>query len=401
MSSKLVLRDIELNYTGEMFDLPYNVRVGYRWEETEVTASAESEDYARIEWGSPNEFIAVGSGDTIPSELEDDYDVSLPSIDFDIELTDEIKVRASYSKTIARSGFDDLQGNLSIGNVLKVESGAHVAGGSVGNPGLEPHESDNWDISAEWYYDDASYVSVGYFDKKVENFVTASRAEDVVLFSQLAHPALGPLWDQAAAALETGDRDTGAIYDYILANFPNEEGVNAQTGVITGIVGRDDPAFFDVNTQKNSDEEGNIDGWEIAWQHDFYESGFGFIVNATFVDGDATFDNKSDEEQFALPGLSDTRNFIGYYDKHGLQVRIAYNWRDEFFVGGSNIPEYTAEYEQWDVNASYEVTDGLTVFAEGINITDETVKTYARNERQTYFAAETGPRYTVGLRYIF
>jgi TonB-dependent receptor len=391
---------IELNYAGEMFDLPYNLRVGYRWEETEVTSSAQSQNYSRIEWGSPNEFVAIASGDTIPSELEDDYDVSLPSIDFDIDVTDDVKLRASYSQTIARSGFDDLEGNLSIGTVLKVESGAHVAGGSVGNPGLEPHESENWDLSAEWYYADASYVSVGYFDKTVENFVTASKAQDVVLFNQLAHPALGPLWDQAAAALGS-DKDTGAIREYILENFPNEQGVNAATGVITGVVGRDDPAFFDVNTQKNSDEEGNIDGWEVAWQHDFTDTGFGFIANATFVDGDATFNDRSDEEQFALPGLSDTRNFIAYYDKYGLQVRIAYNWRDEFFVGGSNIPEYTAEYEQWDVNASYELLDGLTIFAEGINVTDETIRRYARNERQVYFAGQTGPRYTVGLRYIF
>jgi TonB-dependent receptor len=400
LSEDTIAAYVELNYAGEMFDRPYNLRVGYRYEETDVTSSAESQNYSRIEWGSPNEFVAIASGDTIPSELEDDYDVSLPSLDFDIDVTDEIKLRASYSKTIARSGFDDLEGNLSIGTVLKVESGAHVAGGSVGNPGLEPHESENWDLSAEWYYGDASYVSVGYFDKTVENFVTASKAQDVVLFSQLAHPALGPLWDQAAAALGT-DKDTGAIRDYILENFPNEEGVNASTGVITGVVGRDDPAFFDVNTQKNSDEDASIDGWELAWQHDFGETGVGFIANATFVDGDATFDNSSDEEQFALPGLSDTRNFIAYYDKYGLQVRIAYNWRDEFFVGGGNIPEYTEEYEQWDVNASYELIDGLTIFAEGINVTDETVRTHARNQDQVYFVAQTGPRYTIGLRYIF
>ena len=52
-----------------------------------------------------------------------------------------------------------------------------------------PHESENLDFSLEWYYGDASYVSVGYFDKSVKNFVTSGEQEDVVLFPDLAHPA--------------------------------------------------------------------------------------------------------------------------------------------------------------------------------------------------------------------
>ena len=43
--------------------------------------------------------------------------------------------------------------------------------GTVGNPGLQPHESENWDFSAEWYYSDTSYVSIGYFQKDVKNFI--------------------------------------------------------------------------------------------------------------------------------------------------------------------------------------------------------------------------------------
>ena len=171
--------------------------------------------------------------------------------------------------------------------------------------------------------------------------------------------------------------------------------------MITGVSGRDDPAFFDVDSKINSNEDAEIDGWEIAWQHHFGESGFGFIANATFADGSAVFNDESDDPQFALPGLSDTRNLIGYYDKHGVQVRLAYNWRDSFFTGGVSQPSYTDEYEQWDLNASYEVMDGLTVFVEGLNITDETRRTYARSKLQVNSVEQTGPRYNIGFRYIF
>lgn len=384
----------------ELAGMPANINLGVRYEETDVVSSAESIDYVAINWSSTNEFVAQEADDLVPSALEGSYDVFLPSIDFDLELTDDVKVRAAYSKTIARAGYGDLRGNLSIGRILRVTEGEHIARGSVGNPGLLPHESDNFDLSVEWYYGETSYVSVGYFDKSVVNFVTSDEREDVVLFPGLAHPALGPLYDAAIGALGATATNTD-IRDYIFTNFANEPGVDAANFVIAGVAGRDGDAYFDVDTRVNSDREANIDGLEIAIQHDFGESGFGFIANATFADGSATFDNYSDAAQFALPGLSDTRNFIGYYDKDGIQIRVAYNWRDNFFNGGVTQPSYTREYEQWDATASYEFDDNLTIMLEGINLTNQTFKTYGREETQVYGVGQSGPRYNVAVRYTF
>ena len=125
----------------------------------------------------------------MPSGLTGSYDVGLPNIDFDIEILDDVIFRASYSETIARAPYGALIGTLNAPTVLRVVEGLHTAQASTGNPGLLPHESENFDLSLEWYYDDASYISVGYFDKSVENFVTAGEIQDVVLFPDLAHPA--------------------------------------------------------------------------------------------------------------------------------------------------------------------------------------------------------------------
>ena len=35
--------------------------------------------------------------------------------------------------------------------------------GSTGDPNLKPLQSENFDLSVEWYYGDASYVSAGWF----------------------------------------------------------------------------------------------------------------------------------------------------------------------------------------------------------------------------------------------
>jgi TonB-dependent receptor len=393
---------LQLNYSGEMFDRPFNMRVGYRYEETDVTSSAESLNYTRIEWASLNEFNAIEADETVPSSLQGSYSVGLPNFDFDIELMDDLIFRASYSETIARAGYGDLRGNLSIGNILRVNQGEFIATGTLGNPGLIPHESQNIDLSLEYYYDDASYVSVGYFDKSVENFVISAEQQDVVLFEQLAHPALGPLYQSAIQALGANAVNQD-IRDYIFANFANEPGVDAVNQVITGVPGRDDPAFFDVQTRINSDRTADIDGWELAWQHNFWDTGFGFIANMTLADGSAQYDNTSnDPGQFALPGLSDTRNFVLFYETDYFQVRAAYNWRDKFFTGGVVDPSYTEEYEQWDMSASYEFGEsGFIAFVEGINITNETFRSSSRTETQMLAVGQLGARYNIGVRYSY
>ena len=413
----------QASYEGDLMDRPFNLRAGLRYEETDVKASAEAANYSSIVWGSLNEFTVMpATGGNILSGLEGDYDYILPNIDFDIEIWDDLIFRASYSETISRARFEDLKGNLSIGGgILRVARGVHSNNtGTVGNPGLKPHESENFDLSLEWYYSEDSYVSLGYFDKEVVNFVTQSEEANRVLYPGLAHPALGPVYRDAVAALGQA-ASNGAIRDWIFQNRADAPGVNA-TNVevngmppmsITGVSGRDDPAFFTVETRINSDEDASVDGWELAWQHTLWDSGFGFIANVTLADGSATFENGVSGPQFALPGLSDTRNLIAFYDKRGLQARLAYNWRDSHFTGGTTVPAYREEYEQWDISISYDLGDivstwegfggmgGLVVFMEGINITDETYRSHARFSNQVARVGQTGPRYNFGFRYTY
>ena len=121
-------------------------------------------------------------------------------------------------------------------------------------------------------------------------------------------------------------------------------------------------------------------------------------------------------EQFALSGLSESANLIGFYDKDGISMRAAFNWRDDFFNGdgqaegavfddnGSRIgnnPTQTDSYMQLDLSASYEVSESLTILFDGINVLDAYSKTYGREETQVLNINQTGPRYNLGFRYTF
>ena len=260
----------------------------------------------------------------------------------------------SYSRTVTRPNFTDIQGGQTIDQLIRVSGG----NGNQGNPALLPFESDNIDLSVEYYFDNTDYASIGYFTKDVSNFIGSNILQDQVLFPDLIHPA------------------TGA------------------------------PVTFDVTAPVN-ERDATIDGWEVAVQKTFGDTGFGVIANATIVDADVAFDNNSLDAQFALNGLSDSANLIGFFENDSLQVRVAYNWRDDFFNGiagassGTPGPVNVEAFGQWDLSARYSFNDNATIFVEGINVTEETFRAYGREESQTVNAGQTGARYNLGILYEF
>ena len=384
------------------WDRPVNLDVGLRYEETDVDSQAQVPLVARLDWITANEIPAVtaqdedGNAILTFTQLDGSYDYLLPNLDFNIEIIEELLFRVSYSETIGRPGYGAIQGGVTVASPCRVDG----CDAFSGNPDLKPLESQNIDLSVEYYFGEASYAAVGWFKKDTDNFLGEART-DVVLFPQLTNPAQGGLAAQAAAA--TGSMQADVIRQYIFDNFPDDPSVDVANQIITGAADNNSVVF--TLQQPNNEKSASVDGWELALQHTFGDTGFGFIANATFVDADVSVDTNSLETQFALPGLSDSANFVAFYDKEGIQARLAYNWRDEFLNGfgmqGSNDPRYTEEYYQWDFNASYDIGDNYTVFVEAINLTDETFREHTRRQNQLLQAQQTGPRYTVGFRAAF
>ena len=374
-----------------------DLRLGLRYESTDIDSEALSPSYTGINWIAGNELTAIQAGPDFTS-LTGSYGLLLPSFDFRIDLTEQLVGRFSYTETMTRPNYGDIQGGQTINSLVRVDGGT----GNRGNPNLLPFESQNYDLSLEYYYGAASYAAVGYFIKDVDNFIGTSSVVETTF--GLPHPALGPLADQARAA--TGSVDSGALYTWILANRADQPGVDAANGIIAGVPGRDPVSPFNLTVPVNI-EQATMKGWEVVVQHNFGDSGYGVIANATIVDADVGYDNLSLEQQFVLTGLSDSANVIGFYDKDGLSVRVAYNWRDDFLAGtgqanvGAGPPTYVAAYQQVDISASYWFTDTMQAYVDVLNLTDETTHVYGRDRLQTLFAGQAGPRYNLGFRYKF
>jgi len=413
----------QLAMEGQLGDMPTNLLAGLRYETTDVASVSIVQPVSYLLWQSDNDFSAVSLPDSILMEESSSYDNLLPSLDFDISLRDDLIGRFSYSKTISRAGFGDLAVAASgFGTNGSTYNGATpTANGS--NPGLLPLESNNFDVSLEWYFDDSSYVSGGLWEKRVNNFIGTGQADRTHF--DIRDQTNGPR--AFTAAQELRDRgvsvDDNTLYTMMVilnnpTDFPNgaddyigdaQQISDLGQGCTECDFGPDasDPLMMFRTSVPVNNREAKIHGFELAAQHFFGDTGFGVLANYTFVAGDVQHDDLADpsEQQFALLGLSDTANLILMYENYGFQARLAYNWRDKYLdrtnYKSANNPSYIEDYSQIDMNVSYDITDDISIFFEGINLTSENNREHARNEKMMWYLEDLGARYQFGARFDF
>lgn len=354
---------VEFDFETEVAGMPLSATTGFRYEASDVDVSGTDEPVTELVILDKTEMLAsYGAAESISKRS--DYEALLPNLSVKLEISDELIARFAASQTITRPTLDSMSPVTVIGTTRQ---GGNLTSSS-GNPELQPFTSDNVDLSLEWYYADASYLSAGYFRKNVANFII-NTTEDIT-------------FSLADGNLLT-DPSTGADVDH-----PDST---------------DTTAVF-TNTLPSNSESAIVDGWEIALQHTF-DSGFGFMANATIVDSDAPLDPADITQVFALTGLSDSYNLVGFYENGPFQIRLAYNWRDAFVqsltqLNGDGVT-IVEEYAQVDASGSYDINDNITIFFEGINLTEEYVHKRGRFANQLLSVEDSGRRFAFGIRGSF
>jgi TonB-dependent receptor len=384
--------------------MPMHTGIGLRYEKSTVDTVYTIANPAKVNWISQNEF-QIDYAPGVQQNQGADYHFWLPTVDWDMDVTSGLKVRASYSTSIGRPRWDLIQGGTSWG-----AGNAQVEGlrGNTGNPALRPVKSKNLDLSAEWYYSKQSMVSAGLFYKKLGGYPGSA------IINTNSATATGPVggayWNAATGAGGCGTQDLNCIRDYIFRNYNGQNGVTSTgivgghyQGTISGVAG--DPGQKLILTTNANQNNANVKGAEINWQH-MFDNGFGFQANYTYVDSGLKYDNYSTSAaQFAMVGLSNSANLVGIYENDKTSIRLAYNWRGEFLnttaQSGSANPSYTEPYGQLDLSVGYNVNKNLSLSLEAINLTNATQRMHGRDEMQVLQAVQFGPRFMVGARYKF
>ena len=282
-----------------------------------------------------------------------DYTYLLPNLDLTLEASDSLQLRFDVSRTLTRPPLSEITPVLSVATAQRV--GALVASG--GNPTLSPYMSTNLDLSAAWYYQVNSYVSVNAFNKDVTNFIVQGSTQQPI------------------------------------------------NGVIDPTTGR--PAIFTVSTNING-PDADVYGVELAVQHVFGDTGFGFQANATLVGTNRPYNPYNlTVSGFAVTGLADSANLVGFYDKSGFQARVAINWRDEYLdhfgqqQNGSRFgtePTFVNANLQVDFSTSYDLTQNTDVYFSALNLNDSTFVTHGRYSEQLLDLVDYGRRFVLGVR---
>ncbi|MCH6258056.1 TonB-dependent receptor [Puniceicoccaceae bacterium K14] len=338
--------------------------VGVRGYETDVTSSgvASVERVVDEETGELDEFeerITVGQS----------YDGFLPTFNATLELKENLLLRLGLSQNINRPSIGSLAVNGDVSGVPDSETEEFNV--EVGNPGLEPYESDNIDLSLEWYFGDIGTFAVGYFFKDI----------------------------------------TGLIGTETVENVPFSE-----TGVPLSVLdGLTPDSIVDEFSRPINHEDTTIEGIEFSFQSDLdFLPGplehLGFVGNLTFVDGELDYAAPGDDVSLirSIEGLSDVLgNATFYYETDKWGARASANYRSGYVaratpIGNDEDGDGFNSTVYVDFSAFYQLNHKLKLTFDVINITDQREEQYSDlTARRHYNSTSSGTTFFTGINYKF
>lgn len=332
---------VSASFEGDLANISYSGNIGMRFVNTDTLSSSTF-----LENGEGTNFVEV----LTPFSVENNYNNTLPVLNLAFFPNDGHIIRVGLSKAISRAPLDDLNAGVGEFNFGQPEAFG-------GNPTLQPFETNQADLTYEWYFEEGGAFTLSAFFKDVDTFIVRQTSNDTPLPS-------------------------GAT-----GNF----------------------------TQPVNGEGGDIDGYEIAFTKPLSFLGsafddFGFYLNYTHVDSNIEVSPAFVEGSFPLPGLAkNTFNAQLWYYQNGFEARLGYRARDEYPVELGDVPDqilFNDSEAIVDFQMSYNFSEhsslnGLKLLFQANNITDEPFRTYysSTNARGRY--EEFGARYWLGFSYEF
>ncbi|WP_035387358.1 TonB-dependent receptor [Ferrimonas senticii] len=304
----------------------------------------------------------------------DDFIEWLPSGNIGLELVDDMWLRFATARTMVRPRMDQMNSSFVINfdnsknsNEVSDDFNASPWSADLGNAKLRPYIAWQYDLSWEYYLEENGYLSAALFYKDISDFIY--KESFAGNFSEYADPSFTE-W-------------TSGTYN----QWQNGDG-----GHIQGI-----------------ELSAHLSGGLLSDSL----SGFGVILSSAF--NDSAIKETSDAEEIEMPGLSKTVvNGTFYYEDYGFSARISARYRDDFLgeVTGLSLRRefhYVAAETVVDAQIGYDFSEagiagleGLNVFLQATNLTDEPFTTYTNEDkRQVRDYQVYGTNYMLGLSYTF
>lgn len=277
------------------------------------------------------------------------YTKSFPSIHGTFDITPNLKARLSWS-----TGF----GRPALMTALPNETVNETNGTlTIGNPNLRPQMAENLDASLEYYFEPVGAISVGWFQKDIDDFI--------------------------ATGVAVGTIGTG-----------NDNGFNGEYAGLT------------ILSTANAGRA-KVKGWEFTYQQQFtflpgLLRGLGASANYTVI---------SAHGDFGTTGLLSTDEVDGFIPKTGnaslswrykkFSTRVLYNFTSDYIVTytaasvGRNLYRYGMK--TYTAGVAYQVKPSLAFTIDVANLTNEPQRQYRGNPDQMERTIINGTRITFGV----
>lgn len=402
-------------------DLPYPVdgNVGMRVVKTDSKANGYTVlNAVAVPTGAAGVAVPPITSFSKAESFTNSYLDALPSLNLKMKVQDDLQFRFAWAKAVSRPPLDQLQAYTTMTLTPELDKttspptvkSVTLSGSALGNPLLKPVQSNQVDLTSEWYFSRTGSLTFAVFNKDLKDIIV-----NQTFIRQVTD-------------------DNGVVQNFIV------------TGPTNGA-------------------DGYARGFEVAW-HQYFDtlpgwlSGFGMQANFTYVDSKMKRKNgvpssyctsgngaenlnlnvngcDTDGRSFGdMPLTNLSRNTINLsllYDKDAISARLAYSWRDKYLYGvalnsdntgpsqqnglntdpasssvGRNnlpigLPLWAGSYGQLDAGVQYKVNEQMTLSLDAQNLTNSLYRQYMQQhlgmiQHNTF---TSGRSYVASLRYTF
>ncbi|UMR31099.1 TonB-dependent receptor [Massilia sp. MB5] len=306
------------NLAGDSWSGNFGVRAIHTKQSTLVNQAGGANPITGSDWGPYSQ-----------TQFERTYNDYLPSANIKYDVNQDLVVRAAIARTMARPDYSALGGSVSLND--------DALSGQGGNAKLDPIRSNNFEVSAEWYFAPKSSITAGLFYMDLKSIVSQGTS-------------------------------TGTYFN---------TKQNKQT-------------VYQITSPFNT--SGKNKGVELSYQQPLFGN-FGTLINYTYADG------KLDDGGELINSSKNTYNLTGYYEDARLSARLAYNYRSTYKAGvDRGASQHVKGMGNLAASLNYKINEQLTVTFDALNLNNATIKMFAETKEQPRAFYSNGRTFYLGLR---
>jgi iron complex outermembrane receptor protein len=383
------------------FNLDTNVgNVGLRGNfGLQVAHTSQTSDGQRVTAGDGSTTAGDATAILVPVSGGTSYTRYLPSANLIFSFDENNDLRVSAARVMARPRMDQMSASLgvtgTIGNLSNTDPNQSYFSASGGNAKLLPTMADNYNISYEHYFaSDSSGYQCSSIDAKQSDLCRSGGGGYIALsgyylkLKDYINPNAAFLYDFSA----------------FVPSYLQDPALQARLGTTQGIV-----------SGPINDGRGYVKGAQITLNLPFGNltpvlDGFGTILSGNYTKSALVYGGNPNP--LTVPGLSKwVANGTLYFQHNGFEARVGDSYRSSFLgevsgISATRIEQTIKGGSSYDAQVSYTFDSGalkgLTLIAQGSNLSNKSFVTYQNNDpRQVLTWESYGRRYEVGISYKF